>query len=946
MKKTVKKVLLTIVAATTIMTAVSPVYANQIVVNMPYSIYETKDTQRLSSGVTYENIRRFTASGWWNINVLRVDLRDEYTELKGLFNQNGIPYRDRVSAMVDKHNALAAVNGDYFNYSPLPSAMGTLINDGEVISSPIELSYALPSFYLTNSNQGNVGYLDRRINVTNTTKNTTAIINTLNKVTKEFDTLTLLNKHWGAKSIGNRFHNDLVEVLVKDDVVQEVRIGQPPVDIPQENGYVIAGRGQNAEVLKGFSKDDIVKLEVQTVPDVEGIKFAIGGGSIILKNGELSLTNINSTGNQPRTGIGVNKDSTELILVTLDGRDTSFKGVSQEMFGAILRDLGAYNAVNLDGGGSTTMAIKPLGETKSKVVNKPSEGSERSVVNGVGVFSNAPKGELGYIEVSIAEPKMFVNTTRNIGIKAYDENYNPMEIDTSAIDFRVEGVEGRFNGNKFIPSTSGNAKIIASYNGIEGEGELKVLGDIKDIYTNIKDFYIDVNSEYKLPTFYGKDVNGIEARIYPEDMIFHVVGDIGHVEDGIFYSGDNKQGGAIVAKAGDGIKNILVSMGAKDVPVDNFESIDNYSFSAYPSNIVNGSIALSGNAKSGNSSISLKYDFSGGENTRVAYLNLKPESSGLKLEGKPTKFGLWIKGDGMGSWLRGSLKDANGKEHLFDFAKTIDWSDWKYVEANIPNNISYPITLERIYVAETDSQKKYAGEILVDQLSAHYPTTATNLELPIPTNLVDSANKASAIVEDGFSFVVGHEPKGIDNIAGYEASRVVREKINQNRIAIFLNGISEGFKSGIKTSSSMDPSMGYSSSKHQDVFFINLNSKNGGIRPSNPEQWLKFKKDLETREESNIIVSLPTPIFGSGGFSDKLEAELFHSLLVKAREDEKDIFVIHGGSSNTIELKDGIRYIGLDTREIKSPDEMKRLALARFVVNGDEISYQIEKPFQ
>src|SRR5699024_7812754 len=142
---------------------------------------------------------------------------------------------------------------------------------------------------------------------------------------------------------------------------------------------------------------------------------------------------------------------TELILVTLDGRDTSFKGVSQEMFGAILRDLGAYNAVNLDGGGSTTMAIKPLGETKSKVVNKPSEGSERSVVNGVGVFSNAPKGELGYIEVSIAEPKMFVNTTRNIGIKAYDENYNPMEIDTSVIDFRVEGVEGRFNGNKFIP---------------------------------------------------------------------------------------------------------------------------------------------------------------------------------------------------------------------------------------------------------------------------------------------------------------------------------------------------------------------------------------------------------------------------------------------------------------------------------------------------------------
>ncbi|MEW8972561.1 MAG: phosphodiester glycosidase family protein [Tissierellaceae bacterium] len=945
MKKTVKKVFLTIVAATTIMTTITPVYANKITVNMPYSIYETKDIQKLSSGVTYENIKRFTVSGWWNINVLRVDLSDEYTELKGLFNENGIPNRDRVSVMVDKHNALAAVNGDYFNYSPLPSAMGTLINDGEVISSPIELSYALPSFYLTNSNQGNVGYLDRRINATNLTKGTAVVINTLNKVTPEFDTLTVLNKNWGSKSIGNRFHNDLVEVLVKDNMVQEVRVGQAAFDIPQENGYVIAGRGKNAEALRNFSKNDVVNLEVQTVPDVEGIKFAIGGGSIILKDGELSLTNINSKGNQPRTGIGINKDSTELILVTIDGRDTSFKGVSQEMFGAILKELGAYNAMNLDGGGSTAMAIKPLGESKSKLVNKPSEGSERSVVNSVGIFSNAPKGELAHIEVSIAEPKMFVNTTRNIAIKGYDENYNPMEIDRSLAEFRVEGVEGTFNGNKFTATTSGNAKIIANYNGIEGEGELKVLGDIKDITTDIKDFYIDINSEYKLPSFYGKNINGTEARIYPEDIKFHVVGDIGYIEDGVFYSNDSGQGGAIIAEAGDGIENIMVSMGTKSVLIDSFETLDNYAFSPYPSSVT-GSIALNDDAKDGNHSIALKYDFSQGDGTRVAYLNLNPESSGLKLKDKPKKLGLWVKGDSSGSWLRTSIKDASGKEHLIDFAKTIDWSDWRYVEANIPNNISYPITLQRIYVAETDSLKKYTGEILVDNLTASYPSTIGNIELPTPTKLVDEANKKSTVEENGFTFVVAHEPKGIDNIAGYEASKVVRSKINENKIAVFLNGISDGFKSGLKTYTYIDASTAYKTNKHQDTLFISLNSKNGGIRAANAEQWIKLKKDIETIEESNIILLLPTPVFGSNGFSDSLEAELFHDILAKSKEDGKNIFVVHGGSSNTSELKDGVRYIGLDTRDLKAPEDMKRLSLVEFVVNGDEISYQINKIFQ
>ncbi len=944
MKKTVKKIFLTIVTATTIMTTISPVYANTITVNIPRSIHEAKEMEHLSSGVTYEKIRKFTTSGWWNINVIRIDLNDQYTELKGMFNENGIPYRDKVSSMVDKHNAIAGINGDYFNYSPLPSAMGTLINDGEVISSPIELTYALPSFYLDHSNEGKIGYLDRRINVTNLSNGRAVLINTLNKVTPEFDTLTILNKHWGSKSIGSRFHKDLVEVLVENNVVKDVRVGQEAFDIPRENAYVIAGRGKNAEVLTSFSKGDVVNLEVQTVPDVEGIKFAIGGGSIILKNGELSLTNINSKGNEPRTGIGINKDSTELILVTIDGRDTSFKGVSQEMFGAILKDLGAYNAINLDGGGSTTMAIKPLGEGKSTVVNKPSDGGERSVVNGVGVFTNAPKGELSYIKVSIAEPTMFVNTTRNISVKGYDEHHNPVEIDKSLIQFKVEGVEGEFNENKFLPKTSGNATIIANYNGVEGTTKLKVLDTIKDITTNVKNLHVNVNNEYKLPSFYGKDKNGTEARIYMEDLEFQVIGDIGYIENGVFYSNDNPKGGAITVKAGEGLENILVSIGTKAASIDSFEIFENYSFASYPES-VKGEIKRSEDAKDGKYSIALRYDFSQGTDTRAAYLMLNPEDSGLKLKDKPRKLGLWVKGDNSGSWLRGKLIDNAGKEHLISFAQTMDWSDWQYVETNIPDNVQYPVALERIYVVETDSLRKQSGEILIDALNAYYPTPVENIELPTPTKLVDYKNKKSNVEQGGFTFVVGHEPKNLDEIVGYEASKTVKSKINKNKISIFLNGISEEFKPGIKNYATIDASPAYKTNKHQDVLFINLNSSKGGIRPTNADQWINLKHDLETREEGNIILFLPTPVFGSNGFVDKLEAELFHDTLVSAKERDKNIFVVHGGTTNTTELKDGIRYIGLDTRELKSPEDIKNLSLVEFVVNGKDISYEINKIF-
>lgn len=950
MKKKAKKVLLSILAATTIMTVTLtiPAHAGNITVNMPRIIYESKKVDHLSSGVTHENIRKFTTLGWWNINVIRIDMEDEYTELKGIFNEEGIHKRDKVSSMVDKHNAVAAVNGDYFNYSPLPSSMGTLINDGEVISSPIELAYALPSFYLTESNVGNVGYLDRNIVVSNTTNQKRLIVNTLNKVDKELTTLTLLNKHWGAQSIGNRFHKDLVEVVVENNIVKDVRTGQEAVTIPKENGYVIAGRGRAAEGLLEFNKGDQVDLTVETTPSADAIKFAIGGGSIILKNGELSLTNINSTGLQPRTGIGVNKDNTEMILVTIDGRDTSFKGVSQETFGALMKELGAYHALNLDGGGSTAMAIKPAGDEKSQVVNKPSEGQERPVVNSVGVFSNAPKGELAYLKISASEPVLFVDTTRNLEIKGYDKHHNPIEIDKSLVEFSVEGVEGSFTGNKFKPTTMGTAHIKAIYNGkqeIKGDTELKVLGTIKDISTDVNSFSVKPNSQHKLPAFYGKDKNGISARIYLEDMNFEVIGNIGTIKDGIFHSNDNPEGGAITARAGEGLKNILVSTGLTGTIVDSFESIENYSFSSYPATVT-GNIGLNQNAKDGKNSLAIKYDFSQGTDTRAAYLNLHPQNGGFKLANRPEKLGLWVKGDNSGSWLRASLKDANGKEHLLSFTQAMDWTDWKFVEASIPDNIAYPVTLQKIYVVETDSLRKQSGEILIDGLTAYYPKNVSNIELPTPTKFVDDMNKKSEVSENGFTFVVGHDPKDINKIAGYDASSAIKSEFNKHKIAVSLNGFSDGFKSGLNNYAYIGAPNDYRTSKHLDAFFISLNSTKGGIRPTNAEQWIKLNNDLNTRTESNIILFLPTPIFGSNGFTDQLEADLFHDTLKSVKEKDKNIFVIHGGSSNSTELKDGVRYIGLDTRDIKSPEQMKNLSLVNFVVNGDSISYEINKVFK
>lgn len=84
----------------------------------------------------------------------------------------------------------------------------------------------------------------------------------------------------------------------------------------------------------------------------------------------------------PRSAAGLSRDRQTLYLVALDGRSSASIGATCEELGEVLADLGAAWAVNLDGGGSTTLWVDSAG-----IVNNPSDGSERTVGNHLGVHA-------------------------------------------------------------------------------------------------------------------------------------------------------------------------------------------------------------------------------------------------------------------------------------------------------------------------------------------------------------------------------------------------------------------------------------------------------------------------------------------------------------------------------------------------------------------------------
>lgn len=108
--------------------------------------------------------------------------------------------------------------------------------------------------------------------------------------------------------------------------------------------------------------------------------WAVGTSYSLVQNGKINLENKekfdHANSRQPRTMIGQKKDGT-FVLVVVDGRSTASKGLTAQQQAEVMLELGCYNSVSCDGGGSSCMVLAENGWTK--VVNKPSDGTERLV---------------------------------------------------------------------------------------------------------------------------------------------------------------------------------------------------------------------------------------------------------------------------------------------------------------------------------------------------------------------------------------------------------------------------------------------------------------------------------------------------------------------------------------------------------------------------------------
>lgn len=224
---------------------------------------------------------------------------------------------------------------------------------------------------------------------------------------RDENNLVIYNLRKGANSGTNAYGAEVSATIPSGALAPgqtvELVVGCDPVTagsmaIPS-GGVVLSGHGTGKEFVSKLKTGDKVTVNTSILADgqsVEALQVA-GGRPLILSGGQVLNTQgalDHLTALNPRTAIGYDATGTKLVLLVVDGRSSASQGCVSKVLADIMLATGCTDAMNFDGGGSTTLYVDNLG-----VRNNPSDGTERSVVNAVFAVSPTPAdNEIASIE--------------------------------------------------------------------------------------------------------------------------------------------------------------------------------------------------------------------------------------------------------------------------------------------------------------------------------------------------------------------------------------------------------------------------------------------------------------------------------------------------------------------------------------------------------------------
>ncbi|GFN22139.1 hypothetical protein TAMC210_04550 [Thermanaeromonas sp. C210] len=544
---------------------------------LAWQVIPEEEEVPLSTGVRYSSYRLNAPDYDQRVQVLTVDLADKFTVLETALSHDNLAFdQERPSAMAARlaqegKGAVAATNGDFYSTQAPHLPIGLQIMGGELLISP----QGFPALGVTGKKEILLG-----------TPHLEALVTFSRQVTLESQGVAkfvyshpidhinrprgkdMLILYTPAFAPTTRTNDYGTEVILKDvdlpikagstysgTVVAKIENkGSNPIPL---DGVVLSGHGKAREFLNMLNPGDRINFTIRfTDPQWHEVTEAIGGREIILRDGQIALPENSRdpliTARHPRTAVGVTRDGRLEILV-VDGRQPGYSdGMTLYELAEFMLDRGIVAALNLDGGGSSVLAARKVGEEELTVLNRPAGGGERPVTNGLVLFSTAPRGELSYLYLFPSRVKVYKGSQVEFSLKAQDNYYNPAPIPDD-VTWQVEEGIGRFiSPGLFQAEQPGKSEVKARVRGIEAVAEVEVVDEIARLVINPAVAFLKPGSrqQFKVRAF---DAEGEEILVNPSLYSWSIPPELGEIdpETGELLVTGAVQNGVVKVRLGD-----------------------------------------------------------------------------------------------------------------------------------------------------------------------------------------------------------------------------------------------------------------------------------------------------------------------------------------------------------------------------------------------------------
>ncbi|MGW8799281.1 phosphodiester glycosidase family protein [Streptomyces sp. NPDC055775] len=711
-------------------------------------------SEKIGPGIDLQHVKALDQKGWYDAQFLNVDLskRPVGTDL---LTSGPVASGGPLSVAANKAGAVAGVNGEFFDIGASNAALGGEVQNGQLVKSAdisgrqhvgVSKDGIAQLVDLTVDANANFAGADHKV----------LSLNAANGGGVPADGLIAFTPAWGDYSRNGGLtgvpNDQIAEVLVKNGSVVSVTPNGPAGSgTIADDSFVLVGRGASATALRTLQPGDPVKLAYDLADNAaKTMKFALGHGGTIVSGGKV-VSGLD-TSIAPRTALGFKNGGKTLVLATWDGPGGTGKGgVGIDKEARDLAAMGVETAVNLDGGGSSTMVARALGEDAATVRNVPSDGHERNDPNGVGVFVAKGDGKLDQLLVKPAPGaasadggvKVFAGLHRALVAEGVDDHQTPVTVDPKSVRWSANGASVK-GGTLTAPIKAHGTLTVNAHVGREhAQEKVSVLGAVDSVEMSSQRLSIpDATPDNVVSvSVTGRDAQGYTAPIDPQDLSLdydHSVVDIKSVDGKLKITPLTDAGTILTVSVGGKSVQLPITVGVQTKTVYDF---DDDVLARWRNN----STAATTFSQDPDG---LRIDFNAMRNVGITAMSA---TGRIQVPGQPLRLRVRIKSsisvpNGL-TYI--SYVDADGKSGGVYGTGLTASDNWQNASFTLPANTKFPIAISGFQGINTSVAQQKAGMFVLDRVEADIPTS---IDLPAQPDL-----QPDPLVSDDGSLLQGHD---------------------------------------------------------------------------------------------------------------------------------------------------------------------------------------------